>query len=82
MPPIRKLAPDVSNRIAAGEVIERPASVCKELIENALDALAERITIDVAEGGRSSIRVSDDGIGIRADPVFSCFLNKLSFRIG
>ena len=81
MPPIRKLAPDVSSRIAAGEVIERPASVCKELIENALDALAERITIEVYDGGRSRIRISDDGTGIRAIDLPLAALNFSTSKI-
>lgn len=81
MPPIRKLAPDVSSRIAAGEVIERPASVCKELIENALDALAERVTIDVYDGGRSRIRVSDDGTGVRSADLPLAALNFSTSKI-
>ncbi len=64
MAQIQVLAPDVVNKIAAGEVIERPASAVKELIENALDAGASEIRIDIEEGGRKVLRVTDNGHGI------------------
>lgn len=64
MAPIQKLPPEVSTKIAAGEVVERPASVAKELIENALDAVATKISIDLVDGGRVLLGIEDNGTGI------------------
>ncbi|MBE6655536.1 MAG: DNA mismatch repair endonuclease MutL [Ruminococcaceae bacterium] len=67
MPKINQLSFDVANLIAAGEVVERPASVVKELLENAIDAEADAITVEIARGGVTLIRVADNGVGMTAE---------------
>lgn len=66
---IQQLPPSVVNKIAAGEVIERPASVVKELLENSVDALATRIEVDILQGGAEQVRVTDDGEGMHPEDV-------------
>ncbi len=78
---VRLLSDHVANQIAAGEVVERPASVVKELVENSLDANASRITIEIQAGGRSLIRITDDGFGMSRDDALLCLERHATSKI-
>ena len=80
MPRIKLLDKKTIEKIAAGEVIERPASIVKELVENSLDAGSKNIIVEIKDGGKSYIRITDDGIGIDEDDLELAF--KRHSKIG
>ena len=81
MPEIQLLDQATINQIAAGEVIDRPSSVVKELLENALDAKATAITVEIKDGGISFIRITDNGCGIEKDQVRKAFLRHATSKL-
>ncbi|MBQ3066760.1 MAG: ATP-binding protein [Clostridia bacterium] len=78
---IKVLTPDIFNKISAGEVVENPAAVVKELVENSIDAGAMRIVVETVDGGMKSITVTDNGCGMEADDIDVCFLKHATSKI-
>ena len=81
MPKIIQLSPHIANLIAAGEVVERPASVAKELLENAVDAGAAKITIEIKDGGMTYLRITDNGCGMSAEDARTAFLRHATSKL-
>ena len=81
MPSINVLSKEISELIAAGEVIERPSSVIKELVENSIDAGAKHITVEIKNGGTTYMRITDDGCGIAPEDVSTAFLRHATSKI-
>lgn len=81
MPKIQQLSPHVADLIAAGEVVERPASAAKELVENAIDAGAKNITVEIQNGGMSFLRVTDDGCGMEPEDAETAFLRHATSKL-
>lgn len=81
MPQIALLSQETIDKIAAGEVIERPSSVVKELVENAIDAGSSAVTVEIKEGGVSFIRISDNGCGIEREQIPLAFLRHSTSKI-
>ena len=81
MPKIIQLSPHIANLIAAGEVVERPASVVKELLENAVDAGASKVTIETKDGGMTFLRVTDNGCGMAAEDARTAFLRHATSKL-
>ena len=81
MPKIIQLSPHVANLIAAGEVVERPASVVKELLENAVDAGASKVTVELRNGGMTFLRVTDDGCGMSREDARTAFLRHATSKL-
>ena len=81
MPKIQKLSPHIANLIAAGEVVERPASVVKELLENAVDAGATKVTVEIRDGGMTFLRLTDNGCGMAPDDAKTAFLRHATSKL-
>ncbi|MGM9669589.1 MAG: DNA mismatch repair endonuclease MutL [Faecousia sp.] len=81
MPKVIQLSPHIANLIAAGEVVERPASVVKELLENAVDAGASKVTVEIRDGGMTFLRVTDDGCGMTAEDARTAFLRHATSKL-